>query len=170
MDLEDTILILQNKSAYIKPPNWNIGKRSKVLLELHWYIFGCMCVCVCECMCMISDNVKFVLTWVQNYWNSVFSLHGDLKWNLKNNFERLNINVCNEKVKMRRASLVVQMVKNPPVMQETQVRFLGWENSPEKGMVTHSRILAWRIPWTEEIYLYIWQLPVIGKELNQWKR
>ena len=47
------------------------------------------------------------------------------------------------------------MVKNPPVMQETQVRFLGWENSPEKGMVTHSRILALRIPWTEEIYLYI---------------
>ena len=48
------------------------------------------------------------------------------------------------------ASLVVQMVKNLPVMQEMQVRFLGWEDPLEKGVVPHSRILAWRIPWTEE--------------------
>ena len=41
-------------------------------------------------------------------------------------------------------------VKNPPAMQETRVRFLGWENPLEKGMTTHSSILAWRIPWTEE--------------------
>ena len=41
-------------------------------------------------------------------------------------------------------------VKNPPVVQETQVRSLGQEDSLEKVMVTHSRILAWRIPWTEE--------------------
>ena len=43
-----------------------------------------------------------------------------------------------------------QMVKNPPAMQETRVRFLGWEDSLEKGMVTRSSILAWKIPWTEE--------------------
>ena len=49
------------------------------------------------------------------------------------------------------ASLVAHMVKNPsPVMWETQVRSLGWEGPLEKGMATHSRILAWRIPWTEE--------------------
>ena len=48
------------------------------------------------------------------------------------------------------SSLVVQMVKNLPVMQETQVQFLGWENPLEKGMATHSSNLAWRIPWTEE--------------------
>ena len=42
------------------------------------------------------------------------------------------------------------MVKNPPAMQETQVRSLGGEDSLEKGMATHSIILAWRIPWTEE--------------------
>ena len=42
------------------------------------------------------------------------------------------------------------MVQNLPVMQETQVRSLGWEDPPEKGMATHSSILAWRIPWTEE--------------------
>ena len=42
------------------------------------------------------------------------------------------------------------MVKNMPAMQEVQVLSLGWEDPLEKGMATHSRILAWRIPWTEE--------------------
>ena len=42
------------------------------------------------------------------------------------------------------------MVKNLPAMQETWVQSLGWEDPLEKEMVTHSSILAWRIPWTEE--------------------
>ena len=42
------------------------------------------------------------------------------------------------------------MVKNPPAMWETGVRSLDWEDPLEKGMATHSGILAWRIPWTEE--------------------
>ena len=49
-----------------------------------------------------------------------------------------------------RAPLVAQMMKNPPAMQETQVQSLGQEDSLEEGMATHSSILAWRIPWTEE--------------------
>ena len=48
------------------------------------------------------------------------------------------------------ASLVVQMIKNLPEMQETQVRSLDQDNPLEEGMATHSSILAWRIPWTEE--------------------
>ena len=48
------------------------------------------------------------------------------------------------------ASLVAQLVKNLPTMQETWVRFLGQEDPLEKEMTTHSSILAWRIPWTEE--------------------
>ena len=44
------------------------------------------------------------------------------------------------------AFLVAQMVKNPPAMWETWVKFLGWEDPLEKGMATHSSILAWRIP------------------------
>ena len=47
-------------------------------------------------------------------------------------------------------SLVAQMVKNVSAMQETQVRSLGREYPLEKGMATHSSILAWRSPWTEE--------------------
>ena len=42
------------------------------------------------------------------------------------------------------------MVKNPPAMQETWVPSLGWEDSLEEGMATHSSILAWEILWTEE--------------------
>ena len=48
------------------------------------------------------------------------------------------------------ASLVVQIVKNPPAMQETQTRPLGQEDPLEKEMAVHSSVLAWRIPWTEE--------------------
>ena len=48
------------------------------------------------------------------------------------------------------ASLVAQMVKNLPVMQETRVQSLGWKDPLEEEMTTHSSILAWRIPWTEE--------------------
>ena len=47
-------------------------------------------------------------------------------------------------------SVVAQRVKNLSAMQETWVRSLGQEDPLEKGMTTHSRILAWRIPWTEE--------------------
>ena len=42
------------------------------------------------------------------------------------------------------------MVKNLPAMQETRVQSLGWEDPLEKGKASHFRILAWRIPWTEE--------------------
>ena len=43
------------------------------------------------------------------------------------------------------------VVKSLPVIQDTQVQYLGWEDPLEKGMATHSNILAWRIPWTEEL-------------------
>ena len=46
-----------------------------------------------------------------------------------------------------KASLVAQLVKNPPAIRETWVQSLGWEDPLEKGAATHSSILAWRIPW-----------------------
>ena len=45
---------------------------------------------------------------------------------------------------------MTQTVKNPPAMQETRVQSLNWEDPLEKGLATHSSILAWRISWTEE--------------------
>ena len=45
---------------------------------------------------------------------------------------------------------MAQLVKNPSVIQDTQVQSLGWEDPLEKEMATHSSILAWEIPWAEE--------------------
>ena len=53
-------------------------------------------------------------------------------------------------MKVKGASLLTQMVKNLPTIQETWVRSLGREDPLEKGMATNSSILAWQIPWTEE--------------------
>ena len=52
------------------------------------------------------------------------------------------------------------MVKNPSAMQETKVQLLSWEDPLEKEMVTHSRILAWRIPWAEEPH----RLQIMGSQ------
>ena len=53
---------------------------------------------------------------------------------------------------LNRASLVAQMIKYLPAMQETQVQSLGQEDPLEKGMATHSSILVWRIPWTGALW------------------
>ena len=45
---------------------------------------------------------------------------------------------------------MAQSVKNLPAMQEIQIQFLGWKDPLEEEMATHSSILAWKIPWTEE--------------------
>ena len=54
-------------------------------------------------------------------------------------------------IQVRSSSLVAQMAKNLPAMWETWAQSLGWEDPLEKGMATNSSILAWRIPWTEEL-------------------
>ena len=64
------------------------------------------------------------------------------------------------------ASLVAQLVKNLPAMRETWVRSLGWEDSLEKGKVTHSSILAWRMPWTVQSM----GLKRVGKQLSDLKK
>ena len=48
------------------------------------------------------------------------------------------------------ASLVAQMLKNLPAVQDTQVQSLSWEDPLDKEMATHSSVLAWKVPWTEE--------------------
>ena len=83
-----------------------------------------------------------------------------LLWNIVNNYNSL----CNCQffifmymclifvgTRFVGASLVAQTVRNMPAIQETRVQSLGSEDSLEKGMATHSSILAWRTPWTEEL-------------------
>ena len=53
-------------------------------------------------------------------------------------------------IKTARASLVPQLIKNPPAKQETRVQSLGREDPLEKETAAHSNTLAWRVPWTEE--------------------
>ena len=65
-------------------------------------------------------------------------------------------NCCN--LAIEGASLVAQLVKNLPAMQETLVQFLGWEDSLEEGMSIHSSILPWRIPMVRGA----WQAIVYG--------
>ena len=67
-------------------------------------------------------------------------------WIIKSSLCNYNIQVTVENF----SSLVVETVKNQPAMQETQVWSLGQEDPLEKGMATHSSVLAWRIPQTEE--------------------
>ena len=72
---------------------------------------------------------------------------------LTGGFFNTSATVCMYVYVLWRASLMAQMVKKLSAMQETEetwVWSLGWEDPLEKGMATHSRILVWRIPWTEE--------------------
>ena len=65
---------------------------------------------------------------------------------------------------VERASLVAQMVKCLPIMRETQIRSLGWEDPLEKEMATHSSTLAWKIPWTEEPGLQSMGSQIVGHD------
>ena len=71
-------------------------------------------------------------------------------WSKKLTTELIWFNSLLRKCIPMQKRLVVQMVKNLPAMQETRFQSLGWEDPLQKGMATHSRILAWRIPWIEE--------------------
>ena len=62
----------------------------------------------------------------------------------------INVQQADSITKLEWASLVAQMVKNLPAMQETWVQSLGQKDPLEKGMATQSSTLAWRIPWTEK--------------------
>ena len=72
-------------------------------------------------------------------------LNPEVSWN------QVDVNFspnCTPFLSLAWASPEVQLANNPPATQETPVRFLDWEDPLEEGKVTHSSILAWRIPWT----------------------
>ena len=75
---------------------------------------------------------------------------GDSKSSMKSLFGVIPINTPTNNYLFKEiwASLVAQLVKNPPAIWETWVQSLGWEDPLEKGKAIHSSILAWRIPWT----------------------
>ena len=81
----------------------------------------------------------------QEYWSGVPLPSPDSSYG-----ELYNYFIIYHNVIITGLPLVAQTVKNLPSLQETWVRSLNWEDPLEKGMATHSSILAWRIPWTEK--------------------
>ena len=93
--------------------------------------------------------------WTRKEWDTALWLNNNVgQWKIEilmGNPETVWPHLIFPKIKSMstyQASLVAQLVKNPPAMQETWVQSLGWEDPLEKGKATHSSILAWRIPWT----------------------
>ena len=86
-----------------------------------------------------SGSKKFEKCWFKFCQRAVLNAELPRTFNMQSKWMQLMLH---------RASLVAQLVKNPPAMQETLVQFLGWEDPLEKGKATHFSILAWRIPWT----------------------
>ena len=92
-------------------------------------------------------------------WEEVLSLYA---------FPFTHICVCMPFYTYTWVSLVAQLVKNPPAMQETLVQLLGWEDSLEEGIETLSSIFAWRIPWREgPSKLHVLQPQVHGVTMSQ---
>ena len=99
-------------------------------------------------------NTFKLSNFINIYWLPISQIFGeDLMKHILNLIKRACyiLNLINKYVSFCSfgASLVAQMVKNPPAMRETRVHSLDWEDPLEKGMATHSSVLAWRIPWTE---------------------
>ena len=117
---------------------WRVGKnRQNGYKMLH---------CCWECiMAPLSSKFHFLLPFELLYpWETSVSIFKDIIFTLR-------IGLCLYlKLPLPRTSLVAQTVKRLPTMQETRVQSLGQEDDLEKEVATHSSILAWKIPWTEE--------------------
>ena len=110
-----------------------------VLLAIEWFHFYCQSppfirLHICSRSIFNLYLLKIFLFIFFNGGKLLFSVVLMFKWHLS----------------QPRTSLVAQTVKNLPEMQETLVRPLCWEDPLEKGMATHSSVLTWKIPWTEE--------------------
>ena len=90
---------------------------------------------------MVSDSAT---PWTAAYWAP---LPSTIYWSLLK-FMSFELVMLSDHLIL--CHLLAQMVEHPPAIQETRVWFLGWEDPLKKEMATHSSILAWRIPWTEE--------------------
>ena len=112
----------------------------------------CVCVCVCVCMCVLS-HISFVQLFVTP-WTVAHQAPLSMGFSRQEYWSGLPcsiyICVCVCVCTYTWTSLVAQMIKNPPAMQETLVQYLDWEDPLEKEMTTYSNILGWEIPWTEE--------------------
>ena len=110
-----------------------------------------LCVCVCVCVqnrCDSSSRLFTVSPFALWHYPHLAILSHFFACFLVTSLKNLSFLLTHFILEW--ASLVAQLVKNLPARQKTWVQSLGWEDPLEKEMTTHSSILAWRIPWTEE--------------------
>ena len=104
---------------------------------------------MCKPHLLVSYNIMQRSVSIQHFFNIFTS--DDYSCTLKRHqWVWLTILFINVSPQTRKTSLVAQMVKSLPAIQETWVQFLNQQDPLEKGMATHSSILAWKIPWMEE--------------------
>ena len=109
------------------------GRGAKMFLEENWLQQSQ------ECRIPLGHLIEYGHSFVIQ--NPKGPMNDTISW--------INVNIeCKSAFQGLWDSLIAQLVKNPPAMRETCVQSLGWEDPLEKGMATHSSILAWRIPWT----------------------
>ena len=101
----------------------------------------CMGVVCLHCMGMLWEKKCYIPAF--HFRAASFNLHQEHRW-LPSVIQGILTHL--NPLQYSWASLVAQLVKNPPAMQETGVRSLGWEDCLEKGKGMHSSVLAWRIP------------------------
>ena len=143
--------IQTGSSAYIQEQvTVHIAKGLKQIMIVHHSVFYAVLhqITSLKCIHYKFSFMSFPQSLTQIFKSSMIA--PKLSWVMLL-FEKLMKNINSFPQKRHRASMVAQAVKNLPAMQDTWVQSWGWEDPLEKGMASHFNILAWRIPWTEEL-------------------
>ena len=131
-----------NESFLLSLPNWAMRWCQDVQLP------SCHCHChfpSCSSRCSRFLSFELAFPWsTSHFWYLYLGFY----FSRLTHLHSVLLVTSRSLLTYNRASLVAQLVKDPPAMWETWVRPLGWEDPLKKGKVTHSSILAWRIPWT----------------------
>ena len=155
------LYMLATSSITISQNNWKITFLAKKELEIFWSKVWCLtvkyfCLSPFAVHLMAKWTSSFILSpsWASKWKMSLWAQHWDKLSGLRWDGQKLLLRSLYYFLTKNMASPARSAVKNLPAMQETQereVQSLAWEDPLEGGMATHSSILAWRIPWTEEL-------------------
>ena len=132
---------------------FQISQKPQIICQPWNLIYMCVCVCVCVCMYVLIDWLVDWLRAGRGFPDNSVCKQSTCNAGDPGLIPGSGISTAEGigyTLQYSWVSLVAQLVKNPPAMWETWVRSLGWDDPLEKRKATHSRNLAWRIPWTSE--------------------